>query len=309
MARTLVTGGAGFIGSHLAERLCRDGHDVRVLDNLSTGDTVNLGPISAAIEFLEGDIRDEALVEKAVQDIDWVCHLAAEVSVPQSVANPQFTIDVNVRGTAVVAYAAAAADVQQFLFASSCAVYGETGPNPVAESALPHPLSPYGASKLMAECLLGAQHRSGVLPTLSCRFFNVYGARQRGDSPYSGVVAQFLDRVRAGEPLQIYGDGEQTRDFIEVRDVVGALMSAVTQDPQGWPDTVNLGTGVPSTVQELASAVAGCVSNSPPITFLEERRGDLRHSCADTALAREMLGWAAQVDLVRGIHSLWEAEE
>ncbi len=306
MANALVTGGAGFIGSHLVGRLCADGHAVRVLDSGVTGDPANLAPWADAIEYVEGDIRDEAAVLAALRDRDWVFHLAAQVSVPESVEQPRYAIDVNVRGTATVAYAAAAAGVQRFVFVSSCAVYGDTGAEAVTEDAPTQPLSPYGASKRMAECLLGELHRSGRLPTLSLRFFNVYGPRQRADSQYSGVVARFLDHARQGKGLTVYGDGGQTRDFVYVTDGADLMVRAAEQDPAGWPDVVNVGTGSPSSIGELAHLVATCVPGLPPVVHAPERRGDLRHSAADITRLRDRLHWSASIPLADGVRALWE---
>lgn len=307
MAHALVTGGAGFIGSHLVERLCDDGHTVRVLDNESTGDPGNLAPWAERIDYRRGDIRDEACVRDAVAGMEWVFHLAAQVSVPESVEHPCRAVDINVRGTAAVAYAAAEAGATRLVFASSCAVYGETGPAPVAETAPTHPLSPYGASKRMGECLLGELHRSGRLPTLCLRFFNVYGPRQRADSQYSGVVAQFLDRARQGQGLTVYGDGEQTRDFVHVSDVADLMVRAAAGDTAQWPDVVNLGTGTAATILELATIVRACAPDLPPVQHAAARRGDLRHSLADTTRLRERLGWTPQVSLDAGIRNLWAA--
>lgn len=280
---------------------------MRVLDNLSTGDRANLAAHASDVEFLEGDIRDAEAVEASMAGVDWVFHLAAKVSVPESVSHPQRVLDVNVRGAALVAYAAAAAGVERLIFASSCAVYGECGRAPVAETTPTSPLSPYGASKLMGECLLGELHRSGRLPALCCRFFNVYGTRQRADSAYAGVVAQFMDRVARGEALTIFGDGQQTRDFVSVSDVVGLLLHAAGQDPARWPEVVNVGTGAPATVRETADLIRACAPGQPPIVFADERRGDLRHSCADITRARTVLGWTPRMSLSDGLAALWTA--
>ena len=306
MARALVTGGAGFIGSHLVGRLCADDHTVRVLDNGCTGDRANLAPWADAIEYVDGDIRDSAAVAEAVQGIDWVFHLAAMVSVPESVENPRYAIDVNVRGTAAVAYAAADAGVKRMLFASSCAVYGETAAGSVAETVPTHPLSPYGASKRMGECMLDELRRSGRLPVLSLRFFNVYGARQRADSPYSGVVARFLATAARGEALTIHGDGGQTRDFVSVTDVAHALARAAALDADAWPGVLNVGTGMGTSVRALAEVIAGCAPGLPPLQHAPERPGDLRHSLADTTRLRETLGWVPDQPLATGIRALWD---
>lgn len=308
MGSVLVTGAAGFIGSHLVGRLCEDGHAVRALDNLSTGDRANLAPWADRIDFMEADVCDAEAVAAAVRGVDWVFHLAAHVSVPESVERPRRTFDVNVGGAAQVAYAAAAAGASRLLFASSCAVYGETGPDPVGEDTRPRPLSPYGASKRMAECLLGELLRSGRLPALSFRFFNVYGPRQRADSPYSGVVARFLDRARGGQPLVIHGDGLQTRDFVAVQDVVALLARAAERDPARWPDVVNVGTGAACTIRGLADLVNGCAPDPQPVQSEPERAGDLRHSRADTARVRATMDWAATVSLADGIPELWAAQ-
>lgn len=306
MAHVLVTGGAGFIGSHLVARLCADGHTVRVLDNLTTGSRDNLADSAAGIEFMEGDVCDGATVRCAVDGVAQVFHLAAHVSVPESVAQPRHTMAVNVEGTAQVAYAAAAAGVERLFFASSCAVYGEADLNPIPETRPAAPQSPYGASKLMAECLLGQLHRPGTLPVLACRFFNVYGPRQRADSAYAGVIAQFLDRAARSAPLVIYGDGEQTRDYVTVEDVVDFLVRAFATDPAGWPEVVNVGTGRAVTVRDLAAQVQTLTDGTCAIEYAESRPGDLRHSCADVRLAADRVGAAPATSLAEGLRTLWE---
>jgi len=300
----LVTGGAGFIGSHLVDRLVKEGYRVKVIDDLSTGQLANIaGHVEAGrVEFLKGDIRDSALIKKAVKDVDLVAHLAALTSVPFSMANPDLVYDVNVSGSLNLIFNAIEAGVGRFVFASSCAVYGDTTALPVSESAAFKPLSPYAESKLAIErCLRGLGLR-GALDSVVLRFFNVYGPRQ-GLSEYSGVITKFFDAVKSGRPLVVYGDGSQTRDFVNVADIVGGFYSSLTfSGVEG--EVFNLGTGKPTSVNDLANAVLDLTGANVGVRYESARFGEIKESFADISKAKRLLGFQPNVVLRDGLSAL-----
>ncbi len=290
----LVTGGAGFIGSHLVDALVADGVRVTVLDDLSSGDRRWSMPHGDRVRFIDGDVRDPSSCENAVEGVEVVYHLASRVSVVESVERPELYRDVVLGGTGRVLEAAIAGGVRRVVLASSCSVYGDAAP-PVAESAPVDPQSPYAAMKFAAEEACRAAAAASSIETVCPRFFNVHGPRQRADSPYSGVIAIFAAKAASGESPTIYGDGRQTRDFIHVSDIVRGLRLAMHATSLGRGEPVNLGTGIGTTVLELAEHL-GC---RPP-TFAPARDGEIRHSRADVTLARATLGFSAMVGLERG---------
>jgi UDP-glucose 4-epimerase len=300
----LVTGGAGFIGSHLVDRLVAEGYSVKVIDDLSTGTLANIaGHVDAGqVEFLKGDIRDSALVKQAVRGVDVVAHLAALTSVPFSMKNPDLVYDVNVSGSLNLVFAAMDEDVDRFVFASSCAVFGDTTILPVDESAEYKPISPYAESKLAIErCLRGLSIR-GALDSVILRFFNVYGPRQ-GLSEYSGVITKFFDRCRSRQPLLIFGDGSQTRDFIYVADVVEGIYAALTaRAVEG--EVFNLGTGEPTSVNELAHAVRDLTGIDLGVRYEAARVGEIKESYADISKAKRLLSFQPRVTLNEGLKAL-----
>ena len=293
--RVLVTGGAGFIGSHIVDALLANGHEVRVFDNLSTGTRTN---VATSAELLIGDIRDYDAVRAAVEGCDLVYHEAALVSVPLSVERPLDNHAINTTGTVNVFEAARCAGVRRVVFASSAAVYGEPETMPIAESAKLNPLSPYALSKLMNEQLAQLYNELYGMEIVGLRYMNVFGPRQRADSPYSGVISIFLDRVRNGQPLTIHGDGEQTRDFIAVADVVRANIHAGTA-PFSHA-IANVGRGKQTTVKELVEVIQTVVGNQVEVSYGESRAADIRHSCADTRRATEW-GFSAETALNAGL--------
>ncbi len=302
--RVLVTGGAGFIGSHLVERLLADGHEVRVLDDLSTGR--NRGLVERlGVDLVVGDVADPASAAAATRGCDAVCHLAAVASVEASVARPLETLRANLVGTVTMLEAAAASGAGRFLYASSAAVYGDARDLPLREDAAPLPLSPYAADKLAGEHYLGHYHRSGLLRGHAFRFFNVYGPRQDPASPYSGVISVFLDRAAAGRPLVVNGDGRQTRDFVYVGDVVDVLARAVSGvgDEGEEPPVTNVGRGVSVSVLELAEAVGEALGTRPDVEFGPPRAGDVRHSRADVTLLARRFGSTPATPLAEGLRS------
>lgn len=301
--KALVTGGAGFIGSHIVERLLADGHEVRVLDAFTTGRRENLAPFSDRITLYEDDVRDLAAVSRAVSGCEVVFHQAAVVSVPYSVEHPQESHDVNIQGTLNVLLAAREARVRRVLFASSAAVYGEEPTLPKAETMLPEPISPYGVEKLTAEHYLRTFAKLYGVETVALRYFNVFGPRQDPSSPYSGVISVFVKRLLGGEPITIFGDGLQSRDFVFVGDVVQANMLAATA--KGASGRVfNVARGERTTLLDLVKILGRVVGRQVEPTLGPERAGDIRHSLASIDRARAELGYAPKTSLEDGLAAL-----
>jgi UDP-glucose 4-epimerase len=302
--KVLVTGGAGFIGSHLVDRLVREGYPVRVIDNLSSGKIENIQHHidTNKVEFIKGDIRDATLVNKSVDGVGFVLHLAAIISVPFSMENPDLTFDVNTQGTHNLLLAAAEKSVEKFVFISSCAVYGDPEVNPVTEDIKTNPISPYAESKLIGERYCLSFNQSNQLKTVVLRFFNVYGPRQSMNA-YSGVITIFINKVKQKEPLTIYGDGSQTRDFVNVRDIVdGILASMKTNKTDG--EVFNIGSGKPTSINDLAKAVLELGNVDLEIKYEKYRTGDIKHSFADITKARKLLGYEPKVSLRDGLREL-----
>ncbi len=295
----LITGGAGFIGSHLAEYLVRVGHAVRILDNFSTGKRKNLAALRGKVDVRKGDIRDLREVQSAMRGVDYVLHHAAMVSVAESVGRPEETLDVNVTGTLNVLQAARRAKVRRVVMASSCAVYG-AGRLPAKEDQAPHTLSPYAASKLAGESLAVSFYESYGLPVVCLRYFNVFGPRQDPSSPYSGVIAIFASRAISGGGVTVYGDGRQTRDFIYVADVVRANRLACEAE-RAAGQVMNIGTGHGRSLLQLHSEISSLCGARIPLTFAAPRSGDIYHSHCDPSRARRLLGFRAQADFRTGL--------
>jgi UDP-glucose 4-epimerase len=297
----LVTGGAGFIGSHLVDRLIDAGHDVIVLDNFSTGKTKNLyrSLRRQNLQVVRGDIRKipQSLV-KRLKRADAVCHLAAVTSVQQSVRDPVFTTDVDLVGTLRVLEAAKMLKARRVVFASSAAIYGIPRTFPITEDAIVSPISPYGASKAASELYLGSFVENHGIETVSLRYFNVYGPRQAA-SQYAGVISIFAKRALNQQPLQIFGDGSQTRDFIFVSDVVDATMASLEMTPENR--TFNIASGNETTILELAKGVQRIARSQIGLEFLPPRTGDIPRSVADTARAKMELGFKARTSLEDGL--------
>ena len=300
----LVTGGAGFIGSHVVDRLVDEGCRIRVLDDLSSGSLENIrGHVEGGVvDFVEGDIRDAELVKRCVGGVDVVVHLAAQVSVPLSVERPDLTYDVNVEGTLNLLVCSAKQRVGKFVFASSCAVYGEPEYLPVDEDHPNRPISPYAETKLAGEKYCCGFNDVLLLPVVALRFFNVYGTRQ-GFSEYAGVITKFFERSRRGLPLVVHGDGSQTRDFVNVQDIVSAIMCAIECD-EADGKVVNVGFGEPTTINELARTVLDLCDSDEAVAYEEARAGDVKHSYADISLARRLLGYEPKVSLREGLSRL-----
>jgi UDP-glucose 4-epimerase len=302
--RILVTGGAGFIGSHVVDKLMDTGHDVRVLDDLSAGNLASIEGRLKVANFVKGDIRDVDVVEKCVHSVDAVVHLAAITSIPFSVEHPALTRETNVEGTLNLLNACLKADVRRFVFVSSCSVYGEPSYLPVDEKHPTFPLSPYAASKLEGEdCCRIHQEKCG-LPTVVLRLFNVYGPRQ-GLNAYSGVVTRFFDQARRHLPLVVFGDGSQTRDFVHVWDVAEAVLGALeTEDIDG--EVFNIGFGRATSVNSLAKSVLELVGADLGIVYEKPRVGDVKASFADISKAEKRLDYKPMVPLEKGLKSVVE---
>ena len=306
--RTLVTGGAGFIGSHLVDALLERGDDVTVLDDLSSGREVNLEQALAAGAVLErADVRDAEAVERIVAAArpQIVFHLAAQVDVRRSLADPGHDARTNVEGTINVLEAARRAGAGRVVFSSTGgAIYGETDELPTPESVAPLPMAAYGQSKFCAECYLGLYERLYGLSTIALRFGNVYGPRQDPHGE-AGVIAIFCGRLHAGRAPTIYGDGSQTRDYIYVSDLVAALVSAGDTDATG---VVNIGTETETSVLELWRVLSGHHGDgAPQAEFADRRTGEIERSCLAAGRARELLGWSASTPIEDGLRRTYDA--
>lgn len=294
--KILITGGAGFIGSHIAEHYQGKAEEIRVLDNLRTGYRHNLAGLSC--NFLEGSITDRDLVARAVDGVDLVFHMAALVSVPESMAKPAECVDINVLGLLNVLEAASSAGVRKLVFASSAAVYGDNPEVPKVEKMLPEPKSPYAITKLDGEYYLSMFQREGRLETAAIRFFNVFGPRQDPKGAYAAAVPIFIEKAVKGEDITVFGDGGQTRDFIYVKDIVGALTFAA--ETPGVTGVFNAGYGGQITINQLAENIVSQAGTGTKILHGPERPGDVRHSraCADRLLAA---GWTPKHTLEEGL--------
>ncbi len=306
MSKVLVTGGAGFIGSHLVDRLVQEGFEVVVLDNLSSGspENIKIHVENPKFQFIRGDVRVRGLVRRALRGVDCVFHLAAVASVDLSIRRPDIVNDVNVTGTLGLLEESRRADVEKFVFTSSCAVYGEPIKLPVDEEHPTRPLSPYGASKLAAEHYCSVYHRVYGLDTVILRLFNVYGPRQER-SPYGGVISRFIERLRRGLAPVIFG-GTQTRDFVYVGDAVEALMLAMrSKDCIGM--TINVGSGVEVSIRELADKLIKIFGLRVRPILSRPRPGDVSRMCADIRRAKEVLRFEPKTSLEDGLKACIKA--
>jgi UDP-glucose 4-epimerase len=296
--KVLITGGAGFIGSHLAGHFHGEA-EVRVLDNLRTGFRENLDGLD--VEFLEGSVCDRDIVRKSVAGVDFVFHLAALVSVPESMAKPRECVDINVGGLLNVLEESAAAGVKKLCFASSAAVYGDNPLVPKVEEMLPEPKSPYAITKLDGEYYCGMFQNEGRLKTACLRFFNVFGPRQDPNGPYAAAVPIFFQKALDGKPLTIFGDGTATRDFIFVKDIVAALLHLA--ETSGLSGVYNAGYGKSTSIGYLARKILEITGSASEIVHGPERVGDIKHSLANVDKLRNT-GFYPQGDLVSGLESL-----
>ena len=303
MQKILVTGGAGFIGSHTVDALLAKGCQVRVLDNLSSGKMVNLPEKHPCLEFVQGDIRDIETVESVCEGVDAVLHLAAQVSVQSSIEQPVLSGEINVRGFLNVMDAARRAGIRRVVYASSAAVYGMPSELPLTELAMTRPMSPYGLEKLINDQYAALFGELYGMNCLGMRYFNVFGPRQDPRSPYAGVISKFNDCARAGSSLKVFGDGLQTRDFVYVGDVAASNVAALFSS---LPGTCNIGTGRSVTLLQMIDALSEVVGRTLSVEHLPERSGDIRDSCAVVERMQGALGVTVQISLVDGLRRLWQ---
>jgi nucleoside-diphosphate-sugar epimerase len=303
----VVTGGAGFIGSHLTEELLRRGYHVRVIDDFSTGSPDNLAGSKDGIDFVEGSILDAPLLARACADASVIFHEAAIPSVARSVEDPLRSNAANITGTLSVLEAAREQGVGRVVYAASSSAYGGTHPMPVREDMEPRPVSPYAVAKLAGEHYCRAYTASFGLPTISLRYFNVFGARQSPDSPYAAVIPRFVTALLEGKPAEIFGDGEQSRDFTYIGNAVHANMLAMDATEEAFGQTMNVAHGERHTLNELLVEIAGIlhVAIAEPV-HLAPRVGDVRHSQADIGKAERLLGYHPLISYADGLRETVE---
>jgi UDP-glucose 4-epimerase len=300
----LVTGGGGFIGSHLSQALLQRGDRVRVLDNFSSGSRENLAGLD--LDLIEGDLRDDACVAEAVRGVELVFHEAAFVSVPESMEKPRECFEVNINGTSILLEAARRAGVRRVVLASSAAVYGDAAQLPLEERGGTRQLSPYAISKKVDEMMAGLYSESFGLETVALRYFNVYGSRQRPDSMYAAAVPIFIRRMLDSQPVTVFGDGGQTRDLVHVRDVVRANLIAGGH-PMAPGQTFNVCSGRETRLLDLLEVLYRMFPNAPRHTHAEPRPGDIYRSVGSPRKAFETLGFEPQVTLSEGLRESVEA--
>ena len=300
MSLYLVTGGAGFIGSHIVEELVNLGKKVRVLDNFSTGKKENLAKVIDKIELVEGDIRKETDLKAALKDVDFVLHQAALRSVPRSIDDPISTNDVNITGTLLLLKLAKEFKVKRVVYASSSSVYGDSPELPKVETQLPSPISPYAVSKLTGEYYCRVYSKTFGLETVSLRYFNVFGPRQDPKSQYAAVIPKFIDSAIRGEELEVHGDGKQSRDFSYVENVVKAnILSCEAKNISG--EVFNIACGENHTVLDIANTIGKILKKEVKIRHISPRAGDVRHTLADISKAKKFLGYKVYVDFKEGM--------
>jgi UDP-glucose 4-epimerase len=305
MEKVLVTGGSGFIGSHTVDLLLAQRTSVRVLDNLTSGHRSNLPAEHPLLEFIEGDITDQNTVDRAMSGVSHCLNLAAQVSVVASLENPEFSAQQNIMGFINVINAAKNHQIERLVYASSAAIYGEPSVIPLPESAEKRQLSPYGLEKQINEEYASLYSDLYRLSSLGQRFFNVYGPRQDPKSPYAGVIALFVDRIKEAKPLTVYGDGMQTRDFIYVGDVARANVAALDSTVSG---ACNIATGHQTTLLDLIESLSEITGNRCEVTHVEPREGDIRHSLAITQKMNVELEIVAKTKLKNGLTHLMDSD-
>ena len=301
MKKVLVTGGAGFIGSHTVDLLLSENIPVRVLDNLSSGNRSNLPESHPLLEFVEGDIKNHDTVQEVMQGVSHCLHLAAQVSVEASLEDPLNSAMQNIIGFVNILNTAQNRGLERLVFASSAAIYGEPSEIPLPEDAQKLQLSPYGLEKQVNEEYADLYRRGFEFSSLGLRFFNVYGPRQDPKSPYAGVIALFVDRISQGKSLSIYGDGKQTRDFIYVKDVARAIVAALDSQCSG---ACNIATGRQITLLELVEILSDITGNQCDVSFKTARDGDIRHSLAIVKRMNQELGISTQTTIEQGLTQL-----
>lgn len=299
MTSVLITGGAGFIGSNLAERLVKEGHEVTIIDDLSNGKTENLETLKVKVNFIKGSILDSKLLKKTLDkhSVEYVFHQAARASVPRSIKDPLKTNEINVEGTLNVLKTSVDTNVRKVISASSSSVYGDTPELPKRESMVPNPKSPYAVSKLSGEHYMRVFSEVYGIKTISLRYFNVYGPRQDPYSPYAAVVPKFIDMALKNKDIPIEGDGNQTRDFTYIDDVVDANMLSMSGSVEG---VFNIAYGRRTSINELADKIIRLANGSGKV-YTDPRLGDVRDSLADISLAEKKLGYTPKYNLDKGL--------
>lgn len=296
-----MTGGAGFIGSHIASGLSKSGARVRIIDDLSTGYRENIAEIGGDVDFIEGSLADESVLRRAIEDVELVFHEAAIPSVPRSVENPRQTHIASVDSTFSLLLAARDSKVKRLVYAASSSAYGDQPTLPKVESMLPDPLSPYAVAKLVGEYYCQVFTRVYGLETVSLRYFNVFGPRQDPSSQYSGVISRFIGALLSDQRPVIYGDGEQSRDFTYIDNVVAANLKAA-ETTKGIGQVINIANGERVTLNQLLAQIKQLTGmNDAQADYRDFRKGDVRDSLADISRARELLGFAPHVDLHTGL--------
>lgn len=306
--KVLITGGSGFIGSHIAERFVSEGHEVVIVDNLSTGRLENIAAFADKVSFHRGDIRNQALLNKLAEGCDLIYHEAAVVSVPYSVEYPQETHDVNIQGTLNVLLAARDQKVKRVVFACSAAIYGEDPELPKRENMAAAPIAPYGIEKITGEYYCNVFTKLYGVEAVALRYFNVFGPRQDPKSPYSGVISIFVDRVLAKKTPLVFGDGGQYRDFVFVDNVVQANYLAGTVDKAAG-GVYNVGLGQKTTLNDLLAMLGRITDQDVKPEYREERAGDIRESVADISKITRELGYDPKVGVEEGLKALVEYEK
>lgn len=300
-SKVLITGGAGFIGSNLADELIRQGAKVTIIDNFSTGFRENLEEIKGDFEFVEADLNDSDLLQKAIKDVEIVYHQAALPSVPRSVENPQETHEACVNSTFNLLLKAKENNVRRFIYAASSSAYGNQKTLPKVETMKPEPLSPYAVAKLVGEYYCSVFNEVYGMETISLRYFNVFGPRQNPSSFYSGVISRFIDSLMSGKQPVIFGDGEQSRDFTYIKNVVDANIKA-SQTGKGFGEVANTANGERISLNELLETLKKITGNEEvQAEYKDERKGDVKHSQADNSKAKEIFGYEKLVGLEEGL--------
>ncbi len=300
MANYLVTGGAGFIGGHLVHSLVGQGHNVRVLDNFSTGKRTNLEDVASSVEIIDGDMRDYDTCLNAADNIDMIFHQAAIPSVPRSVDNPFASHDTNINGTFNVLMAATKRNCRRVIYAASSSAYGDTDVLPKHEAIRPEPLSPYAVQKLAGEMYGRAFYECFGLETIALRYFNVFGPRQDPKSQYAAAIPAFVTSILNDEPPTVYGDGTQTRDFTFIENVVHAnILAANASETKG--QAINIACGQKVSVNDIIATINDLLGKKVPTNYVPRRKGDVMHSLADITQARQLIGYETKVSFDEGL--------
>ena len=301
----LVTGGAGFVGSHIVDRLSPT-NKVIVLDNLSSGSLSNLEKSKDRVTFVKGDILDKGLLRDMVAEVEFIFHLAANIGNIKSIEDPYLDMDVNVKGTVNLLEACLNSNIKRLVYSSSGAIFGEAKYLPIDEEHPLNPESPYGVSKLAAEKYCFAYWKVHGVPTASLRYFNIYGSRQ-GKNEYANVISIFINRIKEGKPLTVYGDGNQTRDFVFVEDIIQANLLAATQ-PAAVGEIFNIGTGIGPSLKELIGILDELSGRKNPVIYTDPRAGEVKHSRANIEQAQKMLGYNPKITFKEGFPLTWKGQ-